>query len=68
MMVYFFNNTLYFEKNDNWKGAEFDVIKSINFEKVFIDIIGFENNYEDNSIPIVKYLELKDFKKNRTRW
>ena len=39
------------------EGAEFEVIKSINFNKVFIDIIGFENNYDDVSIPIVKYLE-----------
>jgi FkbM family methyltransferase len=43
------------------EGAEFDVIKSINFDKVFIDIIGFENNYNDVSIPIVKYLEDKGF-------
>jgi FkbM family methyltransferase len=28
------------------EGAEFEVIKSINFE-VFIDVIGFENNYRD---------------------
>jgi FkbM family methyltransferase len=39
------------------EGAEFEVIKSINFDKVFIDVIGFENNYEDVSIPIVKHLE-----------
>jgi len=39
------------------EGAEFEVIKSIDFDKVFIDIIGFENNYCDNSIPIIKYLE-----------
>tara|TARA_B100000900_G_C20588764_1_gene720745 strand:- start:271 stop:918 length:648 start_codon:yes stop_codon:yes gene_type:complete len=44
------------------EGGEYEVIKSINFEKVFIDVIGFENNYEDNSIPIVKYLEEKNFK------
>jgi FkbM family methyltransferase len=44
------------------EGAEFEVIKSINFEKVFIDIIGFENNYELDSIPIIKYLEDKGFR------
>lgn len=38
------------------EGAEFDVIKSINFDKVFIDVIGFENNYNDSSVPIVEYL------------
>ena len=44
------------------EGAEFEVIKSINFEKVFIDIIGFENNYMDTSIPIIHYLENNGFK------
>ena len=29
------------------EGAEFEVIKSINFDTVFIDVIGFENNYPD---------------------
>jgi FkbM family methyltransferase len=43
------------------EGAEFEVIKSINFEKVFIDVIGFENNYDDSSIPIIKYLESKNY-------
>ncbi|NBP67066.1 MAG: FkbM family methyltransferase, partial [Bacteroidetes bacterium] len=43
------------------EGAEFDVIKSINFNKVFIDIIAFENNYNDVSVPIVKYLEEKNY-------
>lgn len=38
------------------EGAEFEVIKSINFDKVFIDVIGFENNYDDVSVPIVEYL------------
>lgn len=43
------------------EGAEFEVIKSINFDKVFIDVIGFENNFNDTSIPIIKYLEDKNF-------
>ena len=43
------------------EGAEFEVIKSINFDKVFIDVIGFENNYNDSSIPIVNYLKDKNF-------
>lgn len=43
------------------EGAEFDVIKSIDFENVFIDVIGFENNYADVSIPIVSYLENKGY-------
>lgn len=44
------------------EGAEFEVIKSIDFNKVFIDVIGFENNYNDVSAPIVKYLEQHNFK------
>jgi len=43
------------------EGAEFEVIKSINFEKVFIDVISFENNYKDTSIPIISYLKNKNF-------
>jgi mRNA-degrading endonuclease HigB of HigAB toxin-antitoxin module len=43
------------------EGAEFEVIKSINFDKVFIDVIGFENNYDDCSIPIVNYLKEKGY-------
>ena len=44
------------------EGAEFEVIKSINFEKTYIDVIGFENNYEDSSPPIIQYLESKGYK------
>jgi len=44
------------------EGAEFEVIKSINFDKVFIDVIGFENNYEDTSILIIQYLQSNNFK------
>jgi len=44
------------------EGAEFEVIKSINFDKVFIDVIEFENNYNDTSLPIIKYLEGKHYK------
>jgi FkbM family methyltransferase len=43
------------------EGAEFEVIKSINFEKVFIDVIGFEDNYHDVSVPIVQYLQNKGY-------
>ena len=43
------------------EGAEIEVIKSINFDKVFIDVIGFENNYNDVSVPIVEYLHNKGF-------
>jgi FkbM family methyltransferase len=43
------------------EGAEFEVIKSIDFNKIFIDIIGFENNYNDKSLPIIKYLEDRNY-------
>lgn len=39
------------------EGAEFKVIKSINFDKVFIDVICFENNYKDTSKVIIDYLK-----------
>lgn len=44
------------------EGAEFSVIKSINFNKVFIDVIMFENNYDNVSIPIIEYLEKFGYK------
>lgn len=44
------------------EGAEFDVIKSINFDKVFIDVIEFENNYHDTTIPIINFLLQKGYK------
>jgi len=43
------------------EGAEYDVVRSINFDKIFIDVIGFENNYEDTSFPIVEYLRSKGY-------
>jgi hypothetical protein len=43
------------------EGGEFEVIKSINFNDVFIDVIGFENCYDNISIPIIKYLEEKNY-------
>jgi len=43
------------------EGAEFDVIKSINFDKVFIDVIEFENNYDDVSPEIILFLENKNY-------
>lgn len=38
------------------EGGEQDSIKSINFNKVFIDVIEFENNYTDKTLPIIDYL------------
>jgi FkbM family methyltransferase len=43
------------------EGAEKSVIESINFDKVFIDVIEFENNYPDSSKDIISYLESKGY-------
>jgi FkbM family methyltransferase len=65
-----------FEENDvkhvhymsiDVEGAEFAVIKSIDFEKVFIDVIQFENNYNDTSLPIVEYLATKGYQVRRSQ-
>lgn len=45
------------------EGSEFNVIRSIDFEKVYIDVIGFENNYADKSSVIVEYLKTKGYVK-----
>jgi FkbM family methyltransferase len=44
------------------EGAEFEVIQSISFDKVFIDVIGFENNYPDTSIRIINHLTKLGYK------
>lgn len=44
------------------EGAEFEAIKSINFDEVMIDVISFEDNYGDSSIPIGEYILSKGFK------
>ena len=43
------------------EGGEYSVVKSIDFNKVYIDVIGFENNYNDISEPIVNYLYGKGY-------
>ena len=43
------------------EGGEYEVIKSINFDKVFIDVIEFESNYDDISVPIIEFLKTKNF-------
>lgn len=43
------------------EGAEFEVIKSINFDNVFIDVIGYENNYDDQGQKIMDYLQQKGY-------
>lgn len=43
------------------EGSEFEVLKSIDFDKTNVDIIAFEDNYREDSIPIVKFLIEKNF-------
>jgi len=44
------------------EGAEYDVIQSIDFDKVKIDVIGYETNYKDTgSNAILQYLESKGY-------
>lgn len=48
------------------EGAEFAVIKSIDFDRVKIDVIGFENNYREDGIVIVAYLASKGYRRLQT--
>lgn len=43
------------------EGSEFNVIKGIDFSKVHINMIMFEDNYREESLPIVDYLEQQGF-------
>jgi FkbM family methyltransferase len=45
------------------EGAEFDVIKSIDFEYTHIDVIGFEANYADVGAEIQAFLEARGYKR-----
>jgi len=44
------------------EGGEKAVIDTINFSETFIDVIGFENNYEEDSASIIEYLICNNFK------
>lgn len=43
------------------EGGEFNVIKSINFDRVKIDVISFENNYAKYTQEIINYLLEKGY-------
>lgn len=43
------------------EGAEFTAIKSINFDEVYIDVIGFEVNYIEEGRKIIEYLEPRGY-------
>jgi FkbM family methyltransferase len=42
-------------------GAELEILKSIDYEKTFIDVISFQNNFYDDSKKVIEFLENKDF-------
>ena len=48
------------------EGAEFEVVKSLNYKDVFVDVIIFEDNYQDISQQIVEFLNQKNFKVLKT--
>lgn len=43
------------------EGAEASVLRSIDFNQVFIDVIGFESNYEEKTAEIVDWLKSKGY-------
>lgn len=43
------------------EGSEMKIISSIDFDFTYIDVIGFENNYNDNTLPIIQFLETKGY-------
>jgi FkbM family methyltransferase len=45
------------------EGSEMNIIRSIDFDFTYIDVIGFENNYTDKTLPIITYLEGKGYTK-----
>lgn len=45
------------------EGGELNVLKSINYDDVFIDVIGFECNYRELLPEIINFLESKNFKR-----
>lgn len=45
------------------EGSEMNCIQTINFDEVYIDVLGFENNFNDNSAPIIEYLVQKGYRR-----
>jgi FkbM family methyltransferase len=43
------------------EGSEMNIIRSIDFEFTYIDVIGFENNYDDKTRPIIEFLQQKGY-------
>jgi FkbM family methyltransferase len=43
------------------EGAEFECLRSIDFDAVYIDVIGFESNYRDTLPPILEFLKARGY-------
>jgi len=43
------------------EGAEFECLRSIDFNAVYIDVIGFESNYKDALPPILEFLKARGY-------
>ena len=45
------------------EGAEPQVLRSIDFSKVFIDVIGFEANYPEDGVALLAFLAEKGYRR-----
>ena len=45
------------------EGSELNIVRSIDFDFTYIDVIGFESNYAETSKPILEFLESKGYRK-----
>ena len=45
------------------EGSEMKIIQSIDFNFTYIDVIQFESNYDDKTLPIIEYLSAKGYVK-----
>lgn len=44
------------------EGGELSVLKSLDFEKTFVDVIGFEANYPKETIEILQFLKKRGYR------
>lgn len=51
----------------DWEEDAYTLIKTIDFSKVYIDVIRFENKY-DGYNPIINYLGKKDYKETKNNF
>ncbi len=45
------------------QGAEFEVLQSLDFDEVQVDVVNFAANYPDAAGPIVEYMEAKGYER-----